>query len=150
MERCGHSLLLLPDSNVNELKSHGFVRYRIKTKNNLVVGDQVKNRAGIYFDFNAAVMTNETVNTVTVITSVTTAINQIETKVFPNPVSSDLTIQSKGYFQYILYDITGRKRMMEDKNYNEVTINLTGLAKGMYVLQITNAKGKAVHKILIE
>ena len=142
--------ILLPDSNVNEPKSHGFVRYRIKTKNNLVVSDQVKNRAGIYFDFNAVVMTNETVNTVTVITAVTPAINQIETKVFPNPVYSDLTIQSKGYFQYILYDITGRKQMMEDKNYNEATINLTGLAKGMYLLQIKNAKGKAVHKILIE
>lgn len=142
--------ILLPDSIVNEPKSHGFVRYRIRTKNNLVVNDQVKNRAGIYFDFNDPVMTNETVNTVTVITSVTPAINQIETKVFPNPAYSDLIIQSKGYFQFILYDITGRKRMIKDKNYIEVTINVTGLAKGMYFLQITNPKGKAVHKILIE
>ena len=142
--------IMLPDSNVNEPKSHGFVRYRIKTKNNLVVNDQVKNKAGIYFDFNAVVMTNETINTVTVITAVTPVINQIETKVFPNPAYSHLTIQSKGYFQYTLYDITGRKQMVEDNNYNEATIDLTGLAKGIYILQITNAKGKAIHKILIE
>ncbi|MBL7740645.1 MAG: T9SS type A sorting domain-containing protein [Chitinophagaceae bacterium] len=141
--------ILLPDSNVNEPKSHGFVRYRIKTKNTLAVGDQIKNKAAIYFDFNAPVITNETINTVTVITAVNPVVNTIETKVFPNPAYAVLHIRSKGYFHYTLYDAIGRTLMMADKNYNEAVIDLTGFSKGIYFIEIRNKKGRAVHKILI-
>ncbi|MGB8195317.1 MAG: hypothetical protein WCF67_25520, partial [Chitinophagaceae bacterium] len=50
--------IMLPDSNVNEPASHGFISYRIKTRNNLQVGDTIKNTAFIYFNFNPAVATN--------------------------------------------------------------------------------------------
>lgn len=50
--------ILLPDSNVNEPKSHGFVRYRIKPKTSLAVHDSVTNYAAIYFDYNLPVVTN--------------------------------------------------------------------------------------------
>jgi len=50
--------ILLPDSNRNELASHGYIVYRIKPKSNLAVGDTIKNSASIYFDFNSPVKTN--------------------------------------------------------------------------------------------
>lgn len=56
--------ILLPDSNVNEPASHGYVAYRVKAKSTLMVGDEVKNSASIYFDFNLPVKTNTTVTTV--------------------------------------------------------------------------------------
>ncbi len=55
----------LPDSNVNEPASHGYVQYKVKLKDNLPLGTQVQNTAFIYFDFNAPVVTNTTVNTLT-------------------------------------------------------------------------------------
>ncbi|MDQ3020307.1 MAG: hypothetical protein M3R36_07025 [Bacteroidota bacterium] len=55
--------ILLPDSTRNELRSHGFIKYRIRPKNNLFIGDEIKNTAHIYFDYNLPVATN-TVNTV--------------------------------------------------------------------------------------
>ena len=51
--------ILLPDSNHNEPLSHGFIRYRIKPKNTLVLGDQIINKAHIYFDYNEDIITNE-------------------------------------------------------------------------------------------
>ena len=54
--------ILLPDSTTNEPDSHGFIQYSIKPKNNLMIGDSIKNTAYIYFDFNEPVVTN-TVNT---------------------------------------------------------------------------------------
>jgi uncharacterized repeat protein (TIGR01451 family) len=48
----------LVDSVRNEPASHGFIAYRIKPKNNLVVGDIVENSASVYFDFNLPVKTN--------------------------------------------------------------------------------------------
>lgn len=48
----------LPDSFSNEPLSHGFVKFTIKPKANLVTGTVIENKAGIYFDFNEPVITN--------------------------------------------------------------------------------------------
>ncbi len=53
--------ILLPDSTTNEVLSHGFIKYKIKPKNNLVIGDVITNSANIYFDYNEPVITNTTV-----------------------------------------------------------------------------------------
>ena len=55
---------MLPDSNVNELASHGFLRFRVKPVNGLVIGDVIKNTAAIYFDYNLPVYTNTEMTTV--------------------------------------------------------------------------------------
>lgn len=54
--------ILLPDSNINEIKSHGFVSFKIKPKSTVVLNDSILNKASIYFDYNEPVITN-TVNT---------------------------------------------------------------------------------------
>jgi hypothetical protein len=56
--------ILLPDSNVNEEDSKGFISYKIKPKNNLVIGDTINNRASIIFDVNAPIVTNTTVTAI--------------------------------------------------------------------------------------
>jgi hypothetical protein len=48
----------LPDSNINEPASHGYIAYRIKPKSTVTIGDTIHNTAGIYFDFNLPVATN--------------------------------------------------------------------------------------------
>lgn len=53
--------ILLPDNTTDELGSNGFIKYRIKPKNNVIVGDEIKNTAYIYFDYNVAVITNTTI-----------------------------------------------------------------------------------------
>lgn len=53
----------LPDSLSNEPQSHGYVRYKIKMKDNLPIGTVIENTAHIYFDFNPAIVTNTTLNT---------------------------------------------------------------------------------------
>lgn len=48
----------LPDSNVNEPASHGFIAFRIKPQADILPGDTLENDAAIYFDFNLPVETN--------------------------------------------------------------------------------------------
>ena len=48
----------LVDSITNEPASHGYIVYKIKPKQTVALGDTIKNRAAIYFDFNPAVITN--------------------------------------------------------------------------------------------
>ncbi len=49
--------ILLPDSNINEAASHGFVQFLIKQRENLPLGTEIHNRAAIYFDYNLPVIT---------------------------------------------------------------------------------------------
>jgi len=58
------------DSNVNYLASTGFIRFTMQPKNNVVAGDNIPNKAAIYFDYNAPVITN-------------TAITQIKNPLLP-------------------------------------------------------------------
>ncbi|SFD03758.1 conserved repeat domain-containing protein, partial [Flexibacter flexilis DSM 6793] len=59
-----HLNIQLPDSNVNEKASHGFVSFRIKPQANLALGTNISNKAAIYFDYNAPVITNTAVTKV--------------------------------------------------------------------------------------
>jgi len=54
----------LPDSTSNEPESHGFISYRIRINSGLSLGTSISNTAHIYFDFNAPVSTNTTLNTI--------------------------------------------------------------------------------------
>jgi len=56
--------IALPDSSENADASQGFVKYRINTKKALEHGARIQNRAAIYFDFNAPVLTDYTVHTI--------------------------------------------------------------------------------------
>ena len=48
----------LPDSNVNEPASHGYIRFRVKPLATLAIGSIIPNDANIYFDYNSPVLTN--------------------------------------------------------------------------------------------
>jgi gliding motility-associated-like protein len=53
----------LPDSTTNEPGSHGYVRFRIRPRNDTPDGVKITNRAAIFFDYNSPVITNSVVNT---------------------------------------------------------------------------------------
>jgi uncharacterized repeat protein (TIGR01451 family) len=50
--------IMLPDSNVNEPNSNGFITFKVNQIANLPVGTLIENNAAIYFDFNAPIITN--------------------------------------------------------------------------------------------
>jgi uncharacterized repeat protein (TIGR01451 family) len=56
--------IMLPDSNVNEAASHGFVKFRVSQKTGNPAGTLLENQAAIYFDFNEPVITNQYRHTV--------------------------------------------------------------------------------------
>ncbi len=137
----------LPAEIDNEAASHGFVAFKIKTKNNLTVGNSVSNKADIYFDYNFPITTNEATTTFA-----TLGVNQIENKsvaVFPNPVSDILTITSKGNLTSIqLLDVQGRLIATYLENEEKATINLSDKASGVYFVKIFTENGVKLEKIV--
>ncbi len=56
--------IALPDSNVNEVASHGYVKFRIAQQPDLADGTVIENTAAIYFDQNEPVFTNTAFHTI--------------------------------------------------------------------------------------
>ena len=65
----------LPDSNVNETGSHGFVKFRIRMVQGLQHLTVIENNAGIFFDLNPPVITNTTLNTLVDCATATWTVN---------------------------------------------------------------------------
>ena len=137
----------LPAEIDNEAASHGFVAFKIKTKNNLTAGNSVSNKADIYFDYNFPITTNEATTTFA-----TLGVNQIENKsvaVFPNPVQDILTITSKGNLTSIqLLDVQGRLIATYLESEEKATINLSDKASGVYFVKIFTENGVKLEKIV--
>ncbi|MEM9023295.1 MAG: hypothetical protein AAGB22_06120, partial [Bacteroidota bacterium] len=90
--------ILLPDSNINEPLSHGFVKFRIRVKNTLSLGDVVENTAHIYFDFNKAIVTNTTATEVMepVSTQADILLESPQFRVYPNPGDGTFSLSAQG------------------------------------------------------
>ncbi|MGH1437695.1 MAG: T9SS type A sorting domain-containing protein [Lewinella sp.] len=84
--------ILLPDSTTNEPASHGFFRFKIKPLPEYGYGTEIPNQAGIYFDFNEPVITNEAVLVIQEPVRVKNPINLTRFQVFPNPTEDVLSI----------------------------------------------------------
>ena len=117
------SNILLPDSNVNELGSNGYVSYKIKPKSTLVIGDEIENTAYIYFDFNLPVMTNTVSTLIDNYQPVTYAATENLLNVWPNPSNGDFMLacemKNKGNVVVEVYDLLGK--IVLNKQFEQTT-----------------------------
>ena len=127
---------------------HGNVLFKIKSKSNLVTGDQVIKKASIFFDYNAPIITNDAETTYTSLNN--GEFNQdASLSFFPNPTSSVLNITSDNTIESIeLYDIQGRILEKSFQNSNTVTLDISNRQSGIYFLKITSDKGSKVEKVV--
>jgi uncharacterized repeat protein (TIGR01451 family) len=141
----------LPDSNVNEPLSHGFIRYRIRMKPGLPDATPVNNTAYIYFDFNPAIVTNTTLNTMVYVLPVglNEAASGIKAILYPNPFSTTATLHfandKNELFSLIISDITGKQVMpVYHSRDNNMVIDRKHLAGGIYFYQLRKQDGTVV------
>ena len=137
----------LPAASTDEPESHGYVAFKIKTKNNLVLNDAVSNTADIYFDYNFPITTNTATTTVALLA--TDAFEDKSVSIFPNPVKDKLHITAKHNITSIqLYDLVGRLIETSGANGTEAIFNIGKNASGIYFVKIYTAKGVKVEKII--
>jgi hypothetical protein len=81
------SLFLITSTcHFTEPLKHGYVAFKIKLKNNLGIGDSLKNKADIYFDYNLPITTNTAASRIDNITAIKTIANKEGSlSVYPNP-----------------------------------------------------------------
>jgi Secretion system C-terminal sorting domain len=152
--------IMLPDSNTNEPLSHGFVKFRVKQMKTNAPGLVIENRAAIYFDYNAPVITNTTYHTLGYNFIQLSSIeegggnaNLPTVRVFPNPFDETAlfvleNVQAK-HLTFNLFDQNGRQVRQVDFEKNKFQFQRDGLPPGVYFFQIaapdgTVARGKVV------
>ncbi len=91
----------LPDSNANFDASQGFVKFRISQRKDVPLETEIKNTAAIFFDFNAPIITNQTLHTVGkdfLLLSNTQAVFEpgIQVQLMPNPARGLVQVVAKG------------------------------------------------------
>jgi uncharacterized repeat protein (TIGR01451 family) len=148
--------IMLPDSGTNEPASHGFVRFRIERDSSLTLGDSVRNRAGIYFDFNPVVLTNYATGTLdtpaTTLRRPAPAAPQADLnfRAYPNP--SNGTLHFRGNFrpgkplQLRVLNLQGR--VVAERALAQPQAHLD-LPKGLYVVQLRQGDRRGRAKVML-
>lgn len=151
--------ILLPDSNVNEPASHGYVQFRVQQQKDLPLGSRLENRAGIFFDFNEAVITNTAFHTIgerLLTFSVDRPSDLIGLRITPNPVADDAIFQLQkplpgADLHLSLFDATGHIVRDEMFAQPEHRFQRRGLLPGMYFFRIQqNGKTVASGKVMVQ
>ncbi|UPT69729.1 MAG: leucine-rich repeat domain-containing protein [Flavobacterium sp. JAD_PAG50586_2] len=129
---------------------HGDVLFKIKTKDNLAANDTVLQRAGIYFDYNFPVVTNDAETT---FAELSNPISEFDNsiKIYPNPTNAFINISSEFGIETIeLYDIQGRILETHFETSTFFKLDISSKSKGIYFLKIKTEKGSKVEKIVKE
>jgi uncharacterized repeat protein (TIGR01451 family) len=136
---------------VSQQGALGFIQYRIKPKANWT-NDTIKNKARIYFDYNAPIVTNTAKTyfmTVTGITEPGTLESTV--KLMPNPTNGLVTITSTYEIQKVeMMNIAGQVLLSEKVNSKEDQLQLQNFAEGIYFIKCTFANGMSVTRKLIK
>lgn len=142
--------IMLPDSNVNEAASHGFVQFAIAQTPGNPDGTRIENTASIYFDFNAPVRTNTTLHTVGshfILVSVSDPEKvQLPLRVYPNPavdvVYFDLDSPVLSTMNFELLDALGRPVRQLHEVTLPMILSCSDLQSGTYFFRLTEADGR--------
>ncbi|WP_298898660.1 T9SS type A sorting domain-containing protein [uncultured Psychroserpens sp.] len=135
----------------DDANNDGFVVFKIKTLETLMVGDTFSNDAEIFFDFNFPIVTNDFQTTV----EDNLSVNEFELgstiQVYPNPVQDQLYITSEVVLnKTTIYDVNGRvlQHIIFIGNELERTIDVTDLSKGIYFVKLSSENGSTTQKII--
>ncbi|GAB4242420.1 MAG: T9SS type A sorting domain-containing protein [Saprospiraceae bacterium] len=137
----------LPDSTSDEPNSHGYIAFRIKTMPGLALDKVVRNRAGIYFDFNEVVLTNYAETSFFLVSTVEPSRNSAFLEVFPNPSKQLIVVKKASAVpeKAHLFSPEGKLLKALLLTGKETAVDLSGLPDGLLVL-ITESG--AVAKVL--
>lgn len=150
----------LPPQSSSEIGSIGIIMYSIHQKANLANGTQIKNSASIYFDYNAPVKTNTTLNTIDNGSGVK-EINQTEVfdlTIYPNPASQTVSLlinssESSANAKVKFYNILGSEMLSQTVKLtagkNVLNADVSSLAAGMYFVEITEGTNSIMKKLSV-
>ncbi len=153
--------IMLPDSNVNEPASHGFVKFGIDLKTNTQPATAIHNQAAIFFDFNAPIITNKTVHRVNVdfLENLLAATEQThlytgKVQVAPNPASQvirfEKTEEQNSSALIVIYNSNGQRLGTYPFQTAEKQIPVDQWPAGLYFYDVRFGTGHTAGRFVIQ
>jgi uncharacterized repeat protein (TIGR01451 family) len=147
----------LADSASNEPASHGWVTFKITPQPGLLLGDSLVNRAGIYFDYNKVVLTNNSVCKVVQPTATDLPTENLDLSVYPNPSNGSVTVSATlahtGLVTFEVLSLTGQQVYRSSYNIAagafQLPLAMPDVAAGVYTLVVSTTQGRAHHKLVV-
>jgi uncharacterized repeat protein (TIGR01451 family) len=140
----------LPDSTTNEELSHGYVAYKINLNTGLAPATEIKNTGYIYFDYNAPVVTNTTLNTIELSSGIhTKAAGSLS--VWPNPATEKIVVKglSASPCIILLTDLLGKEVKNIQANKGGAEIDVRDLENGIYFVNLLQNGNVITQKVII-
>ncbi len=138
--------ILLPDSNVNEAMSNGFVKFSVYPRTDAPLETLIENMAAIYFDFNEPVITNTTrhrlgENFLMTVGAWQPQRPEYQVSVSPNPFSASARLEIKGLSSSLpihlqVFDLQGN--VVHDETVAGPVLHLKkgSLKTGLYLFKL--------------
>jgi uncharacterized repeat protein (TIGR01451 family) len=141
--------ILLPDSNANEMNSHGMFKYSVHLKPGLGWGTTISNRASIYFDHNKPVMTNIISSIITDAPAAVEPTVEEGIALFPNPVRGSLRIAGEMDAGSVVavQDVLGRTVLEQPYSGGDMVLDMGALPAGTYFVKIPARSGAVLRQV---
>ncbi|WP_162128233.1 DUF7619 domain-containing protein [Flavobacterium phycosphaerae] len=136
----------------DDANNDGYVAFKIKTKPTLVVGDTFTNSASIFFDYNAAIVTNAFATTVQALATQDFDFNAYFS-LYPVPTKQMLNLQTKetiGVKSIEIYNLLGQMVIAIPNAATVSSIDVANLKAGTYFIKVNTDKGTANSKFVKE
>lgn len=150
----------LPDSISDPQGSNGYVVFEVLPLASLASGSVVENKAAIYFDFNAPVITNEPMLTLVdtilpcVALDVELPTQNAAFSIWPNPISGEymnIELPENGHNMNVhIYSVQGNLvRSYSALSGGRNVLSVHGLLPGVYIVQHTSNEKRYASRMII-
>ena len=152
----------LPAQATDDLRSNGMFTYTVHINPDLAVGSQIRNHASIYFDYNAPVVTNSTLNTIGTANPANVGVKPVagaysSFTVYPNPANSSfnaiINSNASGNATITVTDVTGKtlitKTIAIQRGAQTIPVDVSQVAPGIYFVSCTENGQIQTRKLVI-
>ncbi|WP_046756732.1 DUF7619 domain-containing protein [Kordia jejudonensis] len=127
---------------------HGNILLKIPTQLSLQPQDFVSKTADIFFDYNFPIETNNAETTFATLSNPEFDVDS-SIKMYPNPTKDNIYITANNLIKSIeIYDLQGRLLSQEYYHANNINVNISEKAVGVYFVKIKTVKGSSTQKIV--
>ena len=129
---------------------HGYIAFKIKLKNDLIVGDTFSNFASIYFDYNFPIITEPATTSIEALSNPDFEFSSF-VKLYPNPANSIVKIESQSSINLKsveIFNSLGQLLQAIPNENNQLNIDVSNLQTGTYFIKVHSDKGVGVSKFV--
>ncbi|MFT7071805.1 MAG: putative repeat protein (TIGR01451 family) [Patiriisocius sp.] len=128
--------------------SNGYITFKIKPRSGIVLGDEVNNRADIYFDFNPPILTNVTSTTYVYVLYVSDSVIS-DVVLYPNPATTEINIQTAYAINEVsIVNTLGQQLQIAKISEDKKHVDVSALATGMYFVKVTTEQGTGICQVV--